>query len=155
MKTTVLLPLSLAIILAAGCSTPSTPQSAPAPQESSAAPKANPTAFEGTWKGREVTTDHEGAASLTFSGQTLTFHGADPSDWVKGTFTLREDTTPKQLIGTVTESDSPDIIGKKVCAIYKMEDGTLTITGNEPDDPNFPAAFDASGSRQFVLKHAQ
>ena len=102
-----------------------------------------------------MTTDHEGTASLTFSGQTLTFHGSDPSDWVKGTFALREETTPKQLTGTITECDSSDVIGKKVCAIYKIEGGTLTITGNGPGDPSFPEAFDASGSRQFVLKHAQ
>ena len=155
MKTTILLPLSLAVILAAGCSTPSTSTSAPATKESSVTPKANPTAFQGAWKGREVTADHEGPASLTVTGQALEFHGADPSDWVKGTYTLREDTAPKQLIGTVTECDSADVIGKKVYAIYKIENCTLTITGNGPGDPNFPTAFDASGSRQFVFKQAQ
>jgi uncharacterized protein (TIGR03067 family) len=155
MKTTILFPLSLAAILTAGCSTPSSSSSAPAAQQSSVAPKASPTAFEGSWKGREVTADHEGSATLIVTGQTIDFHGADPSDWVKGTYTLREDITPKQVIGTVTECDSAEVIGKNVYAIYKIEDGTLTITGNGPGDPNFPTAFDASGSRQFVFKHAQ
>ena len=157
MKTTILLPLSLVLFVAAGCSTSSTMASAPATpaaQESPAAPKANASAYEGVWKGREVTADHEGPASLTLTSQTLEFHGPDAGDWVKGTYTLREDTNPKQLIGTITESDASDIIGKKIHAIYKIENGTLTIAGNGPDDPDSPTAFGAAGSRQFVLKRA-
>lgn len=66
---------------------------------------------------------------------------------------LRDNTDPKQLVGTITECPSADAVGKMVYAIYKIENGSLRITGNAPGDLNIPAAFDSSGIRQFVLKH--
>ena len=74
---------------------------------------------------------------------------------MKGTFTLREDTNPKQWVGIVTECAAPEAVGKKCYAIYKIEDGTLTITGNAPGVSDIPSAFDAPGSREFVFKHDQ
>jgi uncharacterized protein (TIGR03067 family) len=85
----------------------------------------------------------------------LEFHGAYANDWLKGTFTLREDTNPKQFVGVVTECAGPEYVGRNCYAIYKLEDGTLTVAGNEPGVSGFPSAFDASGSRQFVFKHNQ
>jgi uncharacterized protein (TIGR03067 family) len=72
---------------------------------------------------------------------------------VKGTFKLREDTDPKQLIGFVTECASPAAVGKSCNAIYKIENGTLTITGSGIGNPNFPSSFDAAETRQFVFTH--
>jgi uncharacterized protein (TIGR03067 family) len=86
------------------------------------------------------------------SGNALEFRGADTNDWSKGTFALREDTNPKQLIGTITECADPKYAGKTVYAIYRVEVGTLTLTGNEPGNPEVPPSFDAPGSRKFVLK---
>lgn len=148
MKRLILIPLSIAAIFASGCSTPSEPKPPAAASESSTPLKTAVTTIEGSWNGREVTPDHEGPASLTFSGQKLEFHGANANDWAKGTFTLQEDATPKQLVGVVTESSSGDNVGLKTYAIYKIEDGTLTLSGGT----NFPSAFDAPGCRQFVLK---
>jgi len=147
----ILIPLSIAAIFASGCATSSEPKPPAAASETPTPPKTNPTAVEGAWNGSEVTPNHEGPASLTFSGQTLEFHGANADDWAKGTFTLQEDTTPKQLVGVVTDSPNADSIGRKTYAIYKIEDGTLTLSGGT----NFPAAFDAPGCRQFVLKRNQ
>jgi hypothetical protein len=42
-------------------------------------------------------------------------------------------------------------IGKTACAIYRVEGGTLTLTGNEPGNPEMPSGFDAPGARHFVL----
>jgi uncharacterized protein (TIGR03067 family) len=109
--------------------------------------------LEGSWHGREVTPGREAPATLTFSGQNLEFHGADADDWLKGTFILQEDGHPKQCVATVTECASTEYVGKKSYSIFKIEDGTLTITGNELGVSDFPSAFDASGSRQFVFKH--
>jgi len=103
----ILLSVSLALIFASGCSTPT---------------KTNSTVFEGSWTGRDVTPGREGTASLLVSGHTLEFHGAEANDWLKGTFTLHEDTNPKQLTGIVTECPAQDYVGKNVCAIYKIED---------------------------------
>jgi hypothetical protein len=140
MKTMLLIPLSIAVILASGCSTPS---------------KRNSTVFEGSWTGHEVTPGREGPASLLVSGHTLEFHGAGPNDWLRGTFTLRDDTNPKQCVGIVTECPQADYVGKNFYSIFKIENGTLTVSGNEPGDTNIPSAFGSPGTRQIVFKHDQ
>lgn len=154
--------LSAAVIIAVGCSAPSPSAplpSAPAPSltasETKAQPRAGATEIEGAWNGVEVTPDHEGPVTLTFAGQTLEFHGHEDGDWVKGTFTLRDNVTPKQMIGVITECPDPDGIGKKCYAIYKIDDGALTITGSAPGEENFPVSFDAHDAREFVLKQGQ
>ena len=86
------------------------------------------------------------------SGNTLEFRGADTNEWYKGTFTLRKDQDPKQLVGLITDCPAPKYVGKTVYAIYRIETGTLTLTGNEPGNPDVPKNFDAPGSRKFVLK---
>ena len=160
MKNLVLLPISIAAIILSGCSTPSktTDSAPPAPARVETPPRAtksNPTALEGAWKGRDVTPGQEGAATLKFAGQTVEFHGATEDDWLKGTFTVREATTPKQWIGVITDCPSADAIGKKCYAIYKLEDGTLTIGGYPIGTEEFPTAFDAPNMRKFVFKRDQ
>ncbi len=98
---------------------------------------------------------HEGPASLLVSGHTMKFHGWDLSDWLKGTITLREDTNPKQLVGTVTECPAQDYVGKEVHAIFKIEGDTLIVAGNEPGNTNIPLVFNDPATRQFVFKHDQ
>jgi uncharacterized protein (TIGR03067 family) len=159
MKKLILIFLPVAAMFATGCSTPSASNSASTPPataaESPAPLRASPTAFEGSWKGHEVTPGREGPASLTFSGQTIEFHGSDANDWLKATFTIREDTTPKQWAGVITECSDSEYVGKKSYAIYRLEGDTLTISGYEPGNANIPSAFDAAGTRQFVFKHDQ
>jgi uncharacterized protein (TIGR03067 family) len=87
------------------------------------------------------------------SGQSLEFHGADANDWLKATFALREDTKPKEWVGTITDCAQAEYIGKKSYAIYTLENGTLTIAGNEPGNTDIPTTFDAAGTRVFVFKH--
>jgi uncharacterized protein (TIGR03067 family) len=153
MKKIFLVSLSVAAMFAWGCSTPSDSKPAGAAPESAAPANNSASAFDGLWKGREVTPGREGPASLTIAGQALEFHGANSDDWLKGTFTVRDDATPKQFIGTVTDCGGPEYIGKKCYAIYKVEGNTMTIAGYEPGVMDFPAAFDAAGARQFVFKH--
>jgi uncharacterized protein (TIGR03067 family) len=155
MQKVILIPLSIAAIFVSGCSTPSESKSAAAASESSTPPKAALTAFEGSWTGHDVTPGQEGTDSLTVSGENFDFHGADANDWLKGTFTLREDTNPKQWVGIVTDCASQEYIGKKCIAIYRIENGTLTVAGYSPGDPNIPPAFDAPNTRQIVFKHNQ
>lgn len=107
-------------------------------------------ALQGTWIGPEVDRD-KGNCALVISGQKLEFRGADSREWYKGTFTLREDTAPKQLIGVVTECPVQQYVGKTVHAIYQLDGKTLRLCGNEPGTPAAPAAFAAPGSRSFLL----
>jgi uncharacterized protein (TIGR03067 family) len=108
--------------------------------------------LQGKWKGREAGRPTEGARLLTISGNTLEFRAADTNEWYKGTFTLQEDKNPKQLVGVITACAAPEYLGKTVNAIYRIESGTLTLTGNEPGNAEVPKSFDAPGSRKFVLK---
>jgi len=157
MKKFMLISLPAAALLASGCSSPSSSSTPPAspPPESPAPPQATPTALEGTWKGREITPGHEGQASLKITGQTIDFQGTDPNDWLKATFTVRDDTTPKQWAGVIKECSNSEYIGKRSYAIYRIEGDTLTIAGYEPGYAGFPSSFDAAGTRQFVFKHDQ
>ena len=118
----------------------------------SAAVKSDSDTLQGTWKGREIGAQPDGPCYLTVSGKNLEFHGVDTNEWYKGTFTLREDAHPKQLIAKITGCPAPEYVGQTGYAIYKIEDGTLTLSGNEPGKPEAPASFDAPGARQFVFK---
>src|ERR1051326_1609408 len=112
--------LSAAGILVSGCST---------------LHKSDSAALQGAWNGRVTGGGGEGACSLTITGKTVDFRGPDADDWCKGTFTLREDTNPKQLIGVITDCPDASVIGKTVNAIYRLEGGTLELTGSPPGDP--------------------
>ena len=130
--------LSIALLLgASGCST---------------LRKSDSATLQGTWKGQEVGITSEGESSIVISGNHLEFHGANPNEWYKGTFTLREDVSPKQLIYSVTDCPAPQYNGKTGYALYRIEAGSLTIAGNEPGSPDPPARFDAPDTRRFVLK---
>jgi uncharacterized protein (TIGR03067 family) len=127
----------VALLGAAGCATLHQSESA---------------ALQGTWKGQEIGGNTEGSRYLIISGNMIEFQGANNDDWCRGTFTLREDTNPRQIVGTVTQCHSPRYIGKTARAIYRVEGDTLTVTGYDPGNPEVPSGFDAPGARHFVLK---
>ncbi len=130
--------VSIAVLLgASGCST---------------LHKSDAAALQGTWKGREIGANPETPRQLVISGKQLDYRGANPDDWGKGTFTLREDTQPKQLLFLLTDCGPSQYIGKTCCMIYKIEDGTLTAAASEPGDPAAPSSFDAPGARRMVFK---
>lgn len=136
MKKLLMIALVAAAILGAGCST---------------VPQSDTTALQGRWKGKDSGGSGEGLCCLTISGNTIEFRAADTNEWYKGTFTLRQDTNPKQLVAVVSECPAPQYIGKTAYAIYRLEAGRLTLTGNEPGKNEVPSGFDAPGSRKLVL----
>jgi uncharacterized protein (TIGR03067 family) len=148
MKNILMITLCGVGILASGCSKSSAPDSA-------ASPKPDSAILQGKWSGQEVGANTQGSPSLTVDGAKLEFHGANPQEWYKATFTLREDTTPKQLEAVVTDCPAPQYVGKTAHAIYKIEGGKFTLTGNEPGNPAVPASFDAQGARQIVFTLTQ
>ena len=137
MKNTLMIVLSVGI-LGFGCSTLHKPDSV---------------VIQGTWSGQEVGAKTQGTASLVFEGVKCEFHGADPQEWYKATFSLQENTTPKQLEAVITECPFPQYVGKTAHGIYIIEDGKLTFAANEPGNPAVPTSFDAQGARKFVLTH--
>jgi uncharacterized protein (TIGR03067 family) len=148
MKNTLTIALCSIGIFVFGCSKSDTSNSV-APQ------KPDSVVLQGTWSGQEVGGNTQGSPSITFDGTKLEFRGANPQEWYKATFTLRENTTPKQLEAVVTDCPAPQYVGKTAHAIYKIEDGKFTLTGNEPGNPAVPASFDAQGARQVVFRLKQ
>lgn len=108
--------------------------------------------LQGNWTGRELGANRAGPRYLEISGTHMEIRGSNPDDWARGTFTLREDSQPKQLLFVIQECRFPKYIGQTSYSIYKLEGGTLSFTGNEPGNPSVPAAFDAPRSRQFEFK---
>jgi beta-lactamase regulating signal transducer with metallopeptidase domain len=113
--------------------------------------KADVAALQGTWTGAEPTGRTKATASLIIDGSNLEFHGADTNEWYKATFSAY-DTSPQQLVVVITECPFPDYVHKGSYAIFELQDGTLTITGNEPGFPGAPTNFDAVGARKMVFK---
>jgi uncharacterized protein (TIGR03067 family) len=109
------------------------------------------TTLQGTWKGL-AKADPDHPCSFVVSGSHFDFHDdSDTNVWYKGTFSLREDTTPKQYIAVITECPFPQYVGKTSLAIYRLDNGMLTITGNEPGNPALPSAFDAPGAARIEV----
>lgn len=132
--------LVVTLLAAAACSKTSAPVASDVP------------VLQGTWKGRETGVTGPGSPVLVLTGNNLEFHGADPNEWYKGTYTLLETSNPKQLVAIITECPDPTYVGKRVFAIYRLEGGTLTLSANEPGGRSFPAAFDSPGTRQFTFQ---
>ena len=127
-------------ILASGCSKSHKPDSL---------------TLQGTWSGSEVGVNTQGSLSLIIEGTNYEFHGANSNDWEKGTFSLREDTTPKQIEAIITECSAPQYVGKTIHGVYKIEDDTFTYTVNEPGNPAVPPSFDTQGASKYAFTQKQ
>jgi hypothetical protein len=111
--------------------------------------KTDTSAIQGKWSGHEA--GAEGKSSLVLTSTSLEYHGADTNEWYKATISAY-DTEPKQLVVTITQCPFQQYVGATSYAIYKLVDGTLTISGNEPGFPGAPSSFEAAGSRTLVFK---
>jgi uncharacterized protein (TIGR03067 family) len=116
----------------------------------------NPSAeLQGTWEGEEVGKESKGKWIITINGDTLDFEGPGKIEWYKATFKLSPDQAPKQLQATIMDCPKPDFVGQSALSIYKIENGTLTLTGNRPGLPDAPKDFNSGeNSRTFVFKKA-
>ena len=106
--------------------------------------------MQGAWSGYE--NGVRGKSSLVVQGTTLDFRGASPSEWYKATILLRQGTDPKQCVVTIADCPVPQFVGKISYGIYKIQDGTLTITANQPGYPATPATFQERGARTMVFR---
>ena len=103
--------------------------------------------LQGTWVGVLVGQESAGKVTITFSGNSLHFQGLKADQWYDATFTLQEGTRPRQLRATITGSAGPGI-GTVVGAIFKIENGTLSLAGLEDEGPSGDSeVFD--GNRMF------
>ncbi|MDQ3622934.1 MAG: hypothetical protein M3463_10655 [Verrucomicrobiota bacterium] len=108
--------------------------------------------LEGRWEGVEG----GGKCTMKIAGNSIHFQGSTKDEWYKATFTLRSEMNPKQLVARITECSAPEFVGKSSLAIYKIEDGTLTLVGREPGAPDAPKGFNGdAASRSFVFKKTE
>ena len=109
--------------------------------------------LQGKWEGVEAGGDGNDKCALTISGDAIHFVGANKTEWYKATFTVELETDPKQLHGLIKECSVPDVVGKTAHAIYKIENGTLTLVGHPPGVPAAPKSFEGDDtSRTFTFK---
>jgi uncharacterized protein (TIGR03067 family) len=105
--------------------------------------------LQGSWEGVQVGQESAGKYTITFTDNSLHFQGPKVDDKYKATFTLPSGTAPQQLHATITDSSDPDDIGRVVSAIFKIEDGTLTLVryGGKP-----PIFFEGHQDYRYDLK---
>jgi uncharacterized protein (TIGR03067 family) len=118
---------------------------------------ANPSgALQGTWEGEEIGKESVGKYTMTIAGNSLRFDGPGKVEWYSATFSLSANQDPKQMVATITDCGKADFVGKSSLAIYKIENGELTLVGNRPGYPDAPKDFDGDrNSRRFTFKKAQ
>ena len=115
--------------------------------------KSDETTMQGTWRGRSLRDNPEHQVLFVIAGKHFDFHDeTETNNWYKGTFTLKEDAAPRQFIAKITECPFPQYVGKTSLAIYKIEEGTLTITANEPGKESLPEDFDSAEAACIEVK---
>jgi hypothetical protein len=98
--------------------------------------------LQGSWEGVLVGQEAAGKVSITITGNSLHFQGLNPTEWYETTFTLPAGTYPQQLHATIKDCPQPcDDVGKVVFAIFKIEDGTLTLAGIQATAVEPPKTF--------------
>lgn len=97
--------------------------------------------------------EKDGKITMTINGHSLHYH-RDSNFWFETTFTLPAGTNPKQLHTTIKDCADGESIGKVVLAIYKIEDGTLTLGGiRSPDGPpEPPITFESENTMSGHIK---
>ena len=77
--------------------------------------------LQGHWTGSN--TAHPGkTCTVNISGDQIEYRGADPNDWVRGTFVLNEYSEPKEINMKILEPSNTVIFG-----IYQMSGDKMTI----------------------------
>jgi uncharacterized protein (TIGR03067 family) len=113
--------------------------------------------LKGRWEGFMVGAEADGKITITITGNSLHFH-RDTNFWFETTFTLPAGTDPQQLHATIKGCREPDSIGRVVVAIFKIEDGTLTLAMNQIASQEAPKNFEANKEKmttRYELRKVQ
>ena len=101
--------------------------------------------LQGRWKGSN--TAHPGQeCTVDISGDKIEYRGADPNDWLRGTFVLNENANPKQIDVTILEPARSFIH-----CIYQAGREGITIAAAEHGSSVRPVGF-APGPQVDVLE---
>jgi hypothetical protein len=110
--------------------------------------------LQGTWEGFLVGNEADGKISLTITDDSLHFH-RDTNHWFETTFTLPSGTDPQQLHTTIKRSSSPDLFGKAVVSLFKIEEGTLILAGAGDTAEDLPKIFGSEGVMRHEFRKVQ
>ena len=114
--------------------------------------------LQGTWEGGVVGDKSHDKITITIAGDSFHFH-RDTNFWFETTITLPAGTDPQQLHATIKRCSPPESpIGKVVVAIFKIEDGTLTLAARGDGDEETPKSFEATedkGLTRYELRKVQ
>lgn len=91
--------------------------------------------LQGTWEGVMVGDKANAKILITIKGDSFHFH-RDTNFWFETTIVLPAGTSPRQLHATIKDCppSQGSSVGKVVLAIFKIEDGTLTLASGGPDE---------------------
>src|SRR2546423_472446 len=126
MKTTRLFTSTMVIALigVCGCAARHKPDSAmagaaaqPAKTMSRLAAESDFAMLQGTWKGQETGDNAEGPCYLMISGKSIEFRAPNPTEWYKGTFSLRLEAEPKRVVFAISGCAAEEYVGKTSFAI--------------------------------------
>ena len=103
--------------------------------------------LQGYWEGEGA----GGKCSITITGNSLHYRAG--TNWFETTFTLPAGTDPRQLHATIKDCSPPtnNSVGKMVFAIFKIEDGTLTLAEDDMSDEP-PKTFSTNSSCYHLKK---
>src|SRR3954452_5410208 len=101
--------------------------------------------LQGTWEGVVVGDKSDDKYTITITGNSLHFH-RDSKFWFATTITLPAGTDPRQLHATIRDGapGQESSVGKVVVAIYKIEDGKLTLVAIGDGEEEAPKTFEAA-----------
>ncbi len=115
--------------------------------------------LQGTWEGVVAGDLSFRKITIAITGNSLHFH-RDPNFWFETTIALQADTDPKQLHATIKGSppSQASSIGQVVGAIFKVENGTLTLVTGGDGPGETPGSFEATkdgGLTRYELRKVQ
>ena len=106
--------------------------------------------LQGIWKGVDISDPARQQITMTITNNFLHFH-RDENFWFKTTITLPTDKMPKQLHATIRESADEGITGEVVGAIFKIENGILTLA-SYGSDSNTPSDDFSRYESRYIMK---
>lgn len=129
----------------AGCTTRAPTASGELQRPQAAATDSELQRLQGTWQGVVVGDQSDAKYTVTITGNSLHFH-RDAKFWFATTITLPAGTDPRQLHATIRDAapGQESSVGEVVVALYKIEDGKLTLAPMSGGDEGTPKSFEAA-----------
>jgi uncharacterized protein (TIGR03067 family) len=115
--------------------------------------------LQGKWEGVTVGDQPPQNVTVTITTNSFHFH-RDTNFWFETTISLPTGTDPKQLHATIKNCapGQENSVGKVVIAIYKIEDGKLTLAAKGDGDEETPKSFETTENRgltRYELRRVQ